>query len=143
MVSITLDSTFFVQMGLFLALIYVLNLLVYKPVLKAMEERGKKIAGLESEAASIESELDYKLADYRKRIDQAKEKGGVNRTALKKDGLDKESELLAAAHAEAQETILKAKGRIGKEKEAALESLRTMTRDMGVDIAEKALGRSL
>ena len=143
MVSISLDATFFIQMGLFLVLVYILNVLLYKPVLAAMEERGKKISGLETDASTIEGELEEKLLQYKEEIIKAKEAGGQKRTVLKKEGLDKEHELLGAAHAAAQSTISKAKEGIAKEKDVALESLRAMTKDMAQGIAEKALGRSL
>lgn len=143
MVSIALDYTFFVQMGLFLSLVYILNILIYRPVLKVMEERGKKITNLESDAESLESDIESKLADYRGKIDEAKGKGNTERTAIKKKGLDKETDILGAAHAEAQEILAKAKAKIEKEKEAALLSLKDMTKEMGREIAGKALGRSL
>jgi len=143
MVSITLDATFFIQMGLFLVLVYILNVLLYKPVLAAMEERGRKISGLESDAAGIEGELEEKLLRYREEIARAKEVGGQSRAALKKEGLDKEAELVGAAHADAQGSISQAKERIAKEKDIALEGLRAMTDNMAREIAEKALGRSL
>lgn len=143
MVSISLDATFFIQMGLFLVLIYVLNVLLYKPVLAAMEERSRKISGMESDAAGIEGELEEKLLKYREEIAKAKEKGAQSRAVLKKEGLDKETELVGAAHSAAQDTISQAKERISKEKDAALKGLRAMTDEMARGIAEKALGRSL
>jgi F-type H+-transporting ATPase subunit b len=143
MVSISLDATFFVQIGLFLVLVYILNVLLYKPVLAAMEERGKKISGLETDASTIEGELEEKLLQYREEIAKAKEAGGQKRTVLKKKGLDREAELVGAAHAAAQSTISKAKESIARERDAALEGLRAMTNEMAQEIAEKALGRPL
>jgi len=143
MVSITLDATFFIQMGLFLVLVYILNVLLYKPVLAAIEERGRKISGLESDAADIEGELEEKLLHYREEVARAKEVGGQSRIVLKKEGLDKEVELVGAAHAAAQGSISQAKERIAKEKDVALEGLRAMTDELAKGIAEKALGRPL
>ncbi len=91
MVSISLDITFFIQMGLFLVLVYVLNIFLYRPVLAAMEERSKKISGLEADAATTEGELEEKLLHYREEIAKAQETGGQSRAVLKKEGLDKEA----------------------------------------------------
>ena len=142
MVSIELDITFFIQTGLFLLLVYILNILIYRPVLRVMEERGKKISGMEADAVSADKEVEDKLASYRLELDKAKQSGNADRAALKKEGLDKEAELLGAAHAEAQKTLSAAKDKITKEAESALAVLKGMTGDMGKDIADKVMGRA-
>ena len=142
MVSIELDITFFIQTGLFLLLVYILNVLIYKPVLRVMEERGKKISGMEADALSADKEVEDKLASYRLELDKAKQLGNADRATLKKEGLDKEAELLGAAHTEAQKTLSAAKDKIAKEVDLALSTLKGMTEDMGKDIADKVVGRA-
>ncbi|MDT8317562.1 MAG: hypothetical protein RQ824_06165 [bacterium] len=142
MVSIELDITFFIQTGLFLLLVYILNVLIYKPVLRVMEERGKKISGMEADALSADKEVEDRLASYRLELDKAKQSGNADRAILKKEGLDKEAELLDAAHAEAQKTLSAAKDKISKETDAALAILKGLTEDMGKDIAAKVVGRA-
>ena len=142
MVSIELDITFFIQIGLFLLLVYILNVLIYKPVLRVMEERGKKISGMEADAVLADKEVEDKLASYRLELDKAKQSGNTDRITLKKEGLDKEVELLGAAHAEAQKTLSAAKDKIAKEVELALATLKGMTEEMGKDIADKVVGRA-
>ncbi|MBE9503171.1 MAG: ATP synthase F0 subunit B [Proteobacteria bacterium] len=143
MVSLALDYTLFIQMGLFICLIFILNVFLYKPILKVMEERGKKISGLEGEAELMGEEVEKKLVGYKARIDEAKEAGNAKRAVFKKEGLDKETEILAAVHDETQKTLSDAKEKISKETETALKKLQDMGREMGRDIAQKALGRSL
>jgi len=142
MVSIELDITFFIQTGLFLLLVYILNMLIYKPVLRVMEERGKKISGMEADALSADKEVEDKLASYRLELDKAKRLGNADRVTLKKEGLDKETELLGAAHAEAQKTLSAAKDKITKEADSALAILKGMAEEMGKDIADKVVGRA-
>ena len=142
MVSIELDITFFIQIGLFLLLVYILNVLIYKPVLKVMEERGKKISGMEADAVLADKEVEDKLASYRLELDKARQSGSADRATLKKEGLDKEVELLGAAHAEAQKTLSAAKDKIAKEVDSALAILKGMTEEMGKDIADKVVGRA-
>lgn len=141
MVSIELDITFFIQMGLFLFLVYILNILLYKPVLKVMEERSKKLSDLDSDAVSAEKKVEEKLAEYRAKLEAAREEGNAARGELKKEGLDKEATILEEAHKVARESITEAKERISKEKNAALESLRGMVDDMGRTITDKVIGR--
>ncbi len=143
MVSIELDITFFIQAGLFLLLVYILNVLVYKPVLKIMEQREGSIKGYRDDAASIAEEIDRRLAEYRARIEEAKGAGNAERAKLKKEGQDKEVEILSAAHEDAQKSLAEARKRIEREKEKALKILRGMIDEMGRSVAEKELGRSL
>lgn len=142
MVSIELDITFFIQIGLFLLLVYILNVLIYRPVLRVMEERGKKISGMEADAVLADKEVEDKLASYRLELDKAKQSGNADRAILKKEGLDKEDELLGAAQAEAQKTLSAAKDKIAKEVDSALAILKGMTEEMGKDIADKVVGRA-
>ena len=142
MVSIELDITFFIQIGLFLLLVYILNILIYRPVLRVMEERGKKISGMEEDAVLADKEVEDKLASYKLELDKAKQSGNADRAILKKEGLDKEAELLGAAHAEAQKTLSIAKDKITKEVDSALATLKGMTEEMGKDIADKVVGRA-
>ncbi|MDH3972868.1 MAG: ATP synthase F0 subunit B [Deltaproteobacteria bacterium] len=141
MVSIELDITFFIQMGLFLFLVYILNVLLYKPVLKVMEERSKKLTDLEKDALSAEKQVEEKLAEYKAKLEVARGEGNAERGKLKKEGLDKETHILEEAHAAAQASIGEAIERIAKEKGAALESLRGMVDEMGHAISDKVIGR--
>ena len=142
MVSIELDITFFIQAGLFLLLVYLLNILVYRPVFRVMEERRKRVADFESDAASAERKIEERIAEYRAGINEAKEKGNAIRAELKKEGIDREGEILGAAHEGARKSIEEARKKIEKETDAALKVLRGMTEEMGRDIAQKVLGRT-
>ncbi len=89
-----------------------------------------------------DKEDEQKLASYRLEQDKAKRSGNADRADLKKEGLDKEVELLGEAHAEAQKTLSAAKDKITKEVESALATLKGMTEEMGKDIAAKVVGRA-
>ncbi len=143
MVSIALDVTFFIQMGLFLALVYILNVLIYKPVLRVMGERASRISTMESDAEKAESGMEESLAKYRKTLDEARAKGTAERVAIKKTGTEKETEILGVAHEEANGKIEQARLEIAEEKGKALKSLQKMIDEMGQEIAGKTLGRAL
>lgn len=143
MVSIALDVTFFIQMGLFLALVYILNILVYRPVLRVMGERATRISTMEGDAEKAESGMEESLAKYRKTLDEARARGTEARIAIKKTGTEKETEILGAAHEEANGKVEKARIEIAEEKKKALKSLKQMIDEMGQEIAGKTLGRAL
>ena len=142
MVSIKLDITFFIQAGLFLVLIYILNVFLYRPVLKVLRDRSQRLADLGEDSEMAEKEIEAKLAEYKARISEAKSEGTIIRNEIKKEGLDKETELLEAAHKEAQVSIETSRKKIGEEMEVALKSIAKVTDEMGRSICEKVAGRA-
>ncbi len=51
---IDLNYTMLIQMVNFLVLIFILNLLLYKPITKIIDERNKKIEDSKSEVESLD-----------------------------------------------------------------------------------------
>ena len=142
MVSIELDITFVIQAALFIVLMFILNVLIYKPILRVLDERSKRLATLDLEASSAEKKVEDKLVEYRTKINAAKEEGNAVRVSLKKEGLDREAQLLQAAHDDANKTITASRDKISKEMTLALDSLKAMTEEMGKIISEKVAGRA-
>jgi len=141
MLSLTVDISILYQVVLFIILILVMNRLIYKPLLKVMEERKKRIGGFVDRATSIESEIEKKLSEYNLKVAEAKVTGNAERMKLKKEGAERESAIIETAQHEAQKAIEEARSKIAKEMEEALLGLTRMKEELGKGIAEKTLGR--
>ena len=140
MVDISLHPVYFpLQMFLFLVLVYILNLFIYKPVLRIMRERANRVASMEGEAEKAEAGIEESLAEYKRKLGEAREKGMAERVALRKTGAEKETEIVGTAHEEANRKIEESRASIASEKEKALAALRGMAGEMGQEIADKAL----
>src|SRR3989304_5201765 len=105
---IDIDITFLYQIAGFIALYFILNTLLYKPVLKTLEERDKNIGGRKKEASDLEAWLQKRILDYENRLNEARVKAHEERLRLEQEGLDKEKDILENAKKNSQAGFLEA-----------------------------------
>ena len=140
---IELNITFLYQIAGFIALYFILNTLLYKPVLKTLEERYKKGEGKKKEALDLEAVLRKRLLDYENRLNEPRVKAQEERLRLKQEGLDKEQEILENARKNSQSGFLEAKTKLKEEAKSALSRLKEESKTISKDIAEKILNRKV
>ena len=140
---INLDWTLFVQMINFLVLLFILNHLLYKPVLKILDERKNKINDAANTVKELERSSEEKLTLYHEQIQAAKIEALSQKEKIKAEGVEARSNLIDQVKEESDKILLQT--REGIEKEAALvrEALRRQSEEMATAIAEKLLGRNL
>jgi F-type H+-transporting ATPase subunit b len=83
---IDLDYTMLIQMINFLVLIFILNLLLYKPITKIIDERIKKIEDSKSEVDSLDEKAELKIADYEEKMRQARQEAMSQRNVVRDEG---------------------------------------------------------
>src|SRR4030065_2786608 len=81
MVNVIPDITLLYQMAIFLVLVFVLNILLYKPILKIIDRRKKQLEELENEIKLFNDSVDKKASEYEAKLKQAK----ANASELKKE----------------------------------------------------------
>jgi F0F1-type ATP synthase membrane subunit b/b' len=79
-----LNATFFVQLGIFLAVMIALRLLFFEPFGRLSERREAAIKDIADDIGRLEKENDEKAAEYQRKIDELKSeildyKSGVKR----------------------------------------------------------------
>ena len=85
---VELNSTVWIQMANFLLLIFILNFLLYKPVLKIIEKRNKKIEKSNEEVMSLNETVERNIAEYEEKIRQAKADAAAQRDEIKEEGTE-------------------------------------------------------
>lgn len=140
---IEINLTLAYQIIAFFILYFVLNTLLYNPVLKVIEERNKNIEGTKKEAFDMEAELQKRLLDYENRLSEAKSKAQEERFRIRQEGLDKEKELLGNARESSQIGLLEAKTRLEQEANFVRTRLKEESKAISKDIAEKILNRKV
>jgi F-type H+-transporting ATPase subunit b len=121
----------------FLLLLYILNRLLFKPLLARMDERSAKITkGLEdAEVAARDREL--ARAEREAAVAEArKEAANVIANANKIAG-DTRDEILSKARADAEKVTERAREEITAEKEKAMAELRAQVADLALQAAGK------
>ncbi len=138
---IELNLTLAYQIVGFFVLYFVLNALLYKPVLKVVEERNKNIQGTKKEVLDLEAELQKRLLDYENRLNEAKAKAQEERLRIRQAGVDKARELLEKARENSQAAFLEAKTKLDQEARSVRIRLKEESKTISRDIVEKILNR--
>lgn len=137
------DITLLVQIIEALALAYILNIILIKPVMSFLDERKKQFKGLEREIEDLLSQVEAGLRNYQEAIAAARQEGMQKREALKEEARRIEKEELAKVLKELEqqkrewESAFKVE--IGKLRESVL-SQREVFAELMV---EKLLGRKV
>lgn len=140
---ISLNITLFIQMGLFLVLMLILNTLVFRPMAALLAEREKRIKDPGADAKGMEAEVEKMRLRYEVTLNDAKMKAIEERNKLRKEGADREQELVKAAYKVSEETLSEVKGKIEKELSMARATLRIEAASLSANVAEKLLGRAV
>ena len=138
-----LNATFIAQLIVFFVLAWVTMTFVWPPIMKALDERAKKIADglaaaekgkLELAEANkrVEAELVKSRADNQNRMAEAEKQGALLIEEAKKTAEAEKARILAQAKAEAAQEAQRAK-----------ESLRNAVAELAVKGAEQILKREV
>ena len=131
----------FVSLGFqvfnFLLLLYLLNRLMFKPLLARMDERSEKIEkGLEdAEAAARDREL--ARAEREAAVSEARKEAAEMLARANKIAEDSRNEIVAGAREEAEKVTARARDEINAEKEKAMAELRATVADLALEAAGK------
>ncbi|MBN1828164.1 MAG: ATP synthase F0 subunit B [Deltaproteobacteria bacterium] len=140
---VEINGTLLIQIANFLILIFILNNLLFKPILRIMSERKKKLDDSTHETSSLKEELDRKMAEYELRLKEARRRALEEREAIKGEGSKRARRIVEETQEEIGRMVDDFRTMIGEEKEAARMSLREETRSLAREIGEKVLGRSI
>ena len=112
---ISVDGSLIIQLANFLILIWILNLVLYKPIRNIIIQRKEKISGLESDIDSAETkavEQDQAFADG---IKDARTKGLKQKEALLQAAADEEKAIIGQINEKAQAELTKIREQIAGE----------------------------
>ena len=140
---IDLDGTIFVQLGLFLLLIFVLKRLLWTPYLRVRGERVTRVEGYREEAIRLEADAATRLTRTEAQLAEARRVGSGARGVARAEAQAREQTLLAEATAAAQKTLAEAKTRLDIVLAAERAKLGTRAAEMGRLAATKILRREV
>ncbi len=141
MVTVIPDYTLLVQMATFIALIFILNYLLYKPILSIIDRRKKQIEELENEIKLFKDSVDKKVAEYDEKLNKAKTSASDLKKEIISEGSQQAKNIVDAVRNEIPLIVQESQQRMDKEIQAAREILGSQSRKLSLEIAEKVLGR--
>lgn len=140
---ITIDIVLLFQVVNFLALLFLLNIFLYKPIRKVLTERAAEISASREKTLSVDREVCEKMAQYEQKLHAVKTDATEERNKMLRAAREEESRLIEAARGETAEGLARIRESIEKESAQAEKFLKDQAAVLSRQIAEKVLGRSL
>ena len=140
---IKLDWTLVLQFINFIILMAVLNALLFKPLRAALAARKETIEGSKAKVLDIDEQVQAQIARYEAQLQEARQQGGQERSALRKTGQTEEARILGEANRNAADKLQKITAQIQQEADSARQELRSETEALAKEIAGKVLGRAV
>jgi F-type H+-transporting ATPase subunit b len=129
-----------VNFGILFGLLY---LVAYKPIMRMLDERSRKVEESMRQTEYIKEQADHAEEDYEKRIDAASKEGQEVIARAMRTGEDVRQQAQQDAKEEAEALIARARAEIQRERDDAIDGLRKEFTDLTILAAEKVIGRSL
>lgn len=134
------NAWFFAQLANFLLLLIVLNIILYKPILRIIEERKENTTGALENAKALDREKDEVMAQIDEKLSEARGNARTVYEGLSIEGLDTQKKALESAQNEAVEINRKAREELGAATETARAGLKSDIESFSKQIVEKLVG---
>jgi len=133
------DKTIFIQAANFLVMIFLLNVVLIKPIREIIKKRKGLMSDQLEKIEGFNGNAEKKVADYEAQLSDARKEASEIRSAMKGEGTAQEQDLMSAAGEEASSTIQAARAEIKSQVASAMDQL---TKDVD-KYAEQATGKIL
>ena len=134
-----LNFTIVAQMASFLILLYILNRVLYKPLLKFLDKRADDIKCSMDEARASEDEAAKVLEQKRQELEQARKEAHGIKSQAKEIAEGEREHIVRNARNEAEQLVGKAHKDIETELARTKDDLKRRAGALAVDIAEDLL----
>ncbi|MEE9121469.1 MAG: ATP synthase F0 subunit B [Syntrophobacteria bacterium] len=137
------DITLVIQMINFLILLFVLNLILFRPIRKIIKERNGIVENFNSDIASLTDEAQASMEEFEEKVLEARKEGMGKVQSMKDEGERAEVELIEATTQEVQAKIEEARKKVASDIQDARTELQKQVQTFSVAVTEKILGRSI
>lgn len=141
MVTVIPDYTIIIQIVTFIALIFILNILLYKPILAIIDRRKKQLQELENEIKLFNDSVEKRVAEYEEKLKKAKANASELKKEIIKEGADQAKIIVDAVRNEIPLMAQEFQQKMDKEIQSARHILDSQSRKISLEIAEKVMGR--
>jgi F-type H+-transporting ATPase subunit b len=139
---IDIDGTLWIQGGLFIALMVVLNPLLFRPWLETRERRTRSIDGALAEAGRINLEGEDLIQERTIRLATAEDDGRERRSASRREVDAEQTAKLARVRDVSSRQLEQERKRIMEDAAVARAAMNNRVDELAAQISAKVLGRS-
>jgi len=140
---INIDVTLFVQMVNFFILLFVMNIILYRPIRRLVAQRNQHVSEQEEQIAKANAEVVAAGEEFDDQIQAARNLGRQKVLELKDAAYQHEKDLLQRAGEQAANRLQEMRSKVEKDLGVARDQLRSQIQAFAVDLAQKILGRSI
>ena len=138
---VSLDSSIIPAILIFLALIFALNTVLFKPILRIQEERLKRTSGLIEQSRRELENQENLFREYEAKIKQARAEGYRIQDKIRGDAAKKRTETIEEARKSAGRMAEQSKASLADEVRAAKDKMSADADDIASRIAAMILQR--
>lgn len=134
-----LDKSFFYLLANFIILLILLNIILFKPILKLFKERSDTINNNLSSAKNMTAKRDELISNLNKDLINSRAKAKEIFESCRTDGANAQKEIFSKAQEEASKILDKAKTELKEASDKARQSLKTEVDKFSEEITNKLL----
>ncbi len=138
-----INSTFFFQIGNFLLLLFLLNIVLFRPIRRIMIRRDDELDSLQKSIEDYQGRSEQNEKNIEEGMVLARKDGFAVKEKLKGTGLEEEKLVLQGANSSVEEKLGKAKSEMEMKMADVRKALKDQVAGFSTELAEKILGRSI
>ncbi|MCG6905886.1 MAG: ATPase [Desulfobacteraceae bacterium] len=140
---VNVDVSLFIQIVNFIVLIWVLNLVLYKPIRKILIQRKEKVLALQQGAETSLEEARAREAAFDQGIKAARARGLKEKDSFLQEAGEEEKRIVGEINAKAQAELAAVREKISRDAEAVRAALQGEVEGFAKAIGQKILGRAI
>jgi F-type H+-transporting ATPase subunit b len=140
---VDIDKSLLLQMVNFLFLLWILNIILYRPIRRILAERKQRIDGFIQDIKRLGQQIEDQKSEIADLTNLARKKGFEEKEALKQEGQKEQERLLAEINAQMEAKISEVKSQIAGDITAARKTLQSQIETFARELATKILGRQV
>ena len=140
---IDINITLFIQMANVLVLVFLMNLVLYRPIRKLVAQRNQFMTDKQNVIDRADKESAEALREFEGTIQTARVKGRQKVQEMKELAYQQEKDLLQKSAEESAKQLAGIRQTIKAEIGRARKQLRAQIQAFSLDLAQKILGRSI
>lgn len=140
---INLNISLLIQIVNFVFLIFILNILLYKPIRNILKQRKDKVAEFEHGIETANMDAKEKDEAYETGVKEARAKGLTEKNELLQTAADTEKEIIQKINEKAMADLSEVREKIKKDVETVRDTLQNDIDAFANAIGEKILGRAI
>jgi F-type H+-transporting ATPase subunit b len=137
------DSSFLIQIVLFVLLWIGLKRLLFDPVMHVLEARDARTSGLNREATAMKASAEQSAGEYERRMHEVRHEISAEAEAERTAAHTEERQLIAEARQRASSRLMQLRETLAGEAEVARAALAAEARDLSVRMFERAVGKKI